>query len=80
MLNDWVNKFGSIQFCFYLTEENNKFKHYTDNVDEFSFAELKDEIEEILIFDTSNITSEHLEDKLIGPRINSAYEKLTTEK
>ena len=36
-----------------ITEENNKFEHYTDLVVEFSFTESKDEVEEIL--DISNV-------------------------
>ena len=59
---------------FNITEENNKFELYTDLVDEFSFTELKDELEEIL--DISNITPQHLQDKIIGPRIIKAYKKL----
>ena len=45
---------------FYITEEINKFELHTDTFDEFSLAELKDELEEIL--DISNTTSEHLQD------------------
>ena len=37
-----------------ITEENNEFDLYTDLVDEFSFTELKDELEEIL--DSSNFS------------------------
>ena len=35
---------------FNITEENNSFEFYTDTFDHFSFAELKDELEEFLIF------------------------------
>ena len=52
-----------------------KFQLYTDTFDEFSFTELKDKLEEIL-----DITSEHLQDDIIGPRIISTYKKLETEK
>ena len=38
-----------------------------DTFDEFSFEELRDELEEIL--ETSNITSELLQNEIIGPRI-----------
>ena len=62
---------------FNLTEEKNKFELHTDNFDEFSFTEFKDELEEIL--DVSNITPEHLHDKIIGPRLNSTCKKLQTE-
>ena len=50
---------------------NKKIELYTDTFDQFSLTELKDELEEIL--DSSNITSEHLQDDIIGPRINSSY-------
>ena len=73
-----INKFRSLQFYFKLNVTNNKFELYTDNFDELSFTELRDELEEILDF--SNITSEHLQDGIIGPRIISTYESLETEK
>ena len=44
---------------FNTTEENNKFELYTDSFDEFSFEELKDEVEEIL--NISDITPYHLQ-------------------
>ena len=50
----------------------------TDTFDEFSFEELKDEFEEILII--PNITVDHLEDEIMGPRIIKAYWKLRSEK
>ena len=49
---------------FNITEENNKFELLTDIFDELLYTELKDEPEEIL--DTSNNTSEHLQDKTKG--------------
>ena len=55
-----------------------KIELYTDTFDEFSFAEVKEKLEEIL--NISKITPEHLHDKTIGPRIISAYEKLETER
>ena len=61
-----------------ITKENNKFELYTDTFDEFSFEELKDELEEIL--NIPNITNNHLEDEIIGPRIIKAYWKLRSEK
>ena len=59
------------------TEENTKIEIYTDIFDEFSFIELKDELEEIL--DISNITHEYLQ-KIVGPRIVEAFKKIETEK
>ena len=63
---------------FNITEENNKFELYTDTFDEFSFEELKDEVEEIL--NIPNITDEHLEDETLAPRIAETYWKLRSDK
>ena len=57
---------------------NNKFEIYTDTLNEFSFGELKAELEEIV--NVSNISHEHLRDKIIGPHIILAYKKLESEK
>ena len=62
---------------FIINTTNNRFELYTDTFDEFSFTELKHDLEEIL--DISNFTSEHLHDDKIGPRITSTYKKLETE-
>ena len=56
---------------FNITKENNKVELYTDTFDEFSFEELKDELEEIL--DIPNITEEHQQHETIAPRIIEAY-------
>ena len=59
--SDWMIGVTSLEVynsVFNITEENNKFELYGVYFDEFSFAELKDELEKIL--DISNITSEHL--------------------
>ena len=58
--------------------EENKFELYTHLVDEFSLAELKVELDEILDF--SNISDEHPHDKKIGPRVLNACRELSTEK
>ena len=63
---------------FNITKENNKFELYTDTFDEFSFEELKDEIEEIL--DIPNITDDHLEDETLALRIAETYWKLRSDK
>ena len=63
---------------FNINSTYNKFEFYTYNFDKFSFEELKDELEEVL--NISNITSEHLQDDIIGPRIISTYKILETEK
>ena len=63
---------------FNITEENNKFELYRDTSDKFGFLELKDELEEIL--NISHITSEHLDDEVLGPRIIDEFIKLSTEK
>ena len=63
---------------FKITKENNKFELYTDTFDEFSFAELKDEVGEIL--NISEITDDHLEDEILAPRIAETYSKLRLDK
>ena len=78
---DWMIGLTSLELynsIFNIDQENNKFELYTDTFDEFSVTELKDELEEIL--DISNITDEHLQDEIIGPRIIKAHKKLETEK
>ena len=63
---------------FNITKENNKFELYTDTSDEFSFGELEDELEEILII--PNITDDHLEDKTTAELIIKGYWDLRSEK
>ena len=63
---------------FNMTEENNKFEIYRDMTDKFGFLELEDGLEEIL--NISNITNDHLNDEIIGPRIIDAFIKLSNEK
>ena len=63
---------------FNITNQNNKFELYTDTFDEFSFEELKDEIEEIL--NIPKITDDVLEDDILAPRIAETYWKLRSDK
>ena len=63
---------------FNITKENNKFELYTDTFDEFSFMELKEEVEEIL--NIPNITDAHLEDETLGPQIAKTYWDLRPDK
>ena len=63
---------------FNITEENNKFMIYTDTFDEYSFEELKDEVEEILSI--PEITDDYLEDETLAPRIAETYWKLGSDK
>ena len=63
---------------FNITKENNKFEIYTVTSDEFSFRELKDELEELLNF--PNTTDEHLQLEIIAPSIIEAYNKLRLRK
>ena len=63
-----------VNFSFFnLIEGKDKFDLYTDTFDKFSFEELKDELEQTLIF--SDITPYHLKHEQIGPRFIKAYEK-----
>ena len=63
---------------FYITEGNNKFELYSTKVDEFSFTESKDELQEIP--NVPNFTPKKLQDEKKGPRKSSANEELKTEK
>ena len=63
---------------FNITKENNKFELYTDTFDEYSFEELRDEVEEIL--NIPEITDNHLEDETLAPRIAETYWKLRNSK
>ena len=63
---------------FNITKENIKFDLYTDTFDDFSFEELKDEVEEIL--NIPNITDNLLEDETLTPRVAETYQKLRLDK
>ena len=63
---------------FNINDTNNKFELYTDTSEEFSFAELKDELEEFP--DIPDITSYHLKHETKAPRNNEAYKKLRLNK
>ena len=62
---------------FNITQENQKSEIYTDNFDEFSFTELKDELEEV--FRISDKTPSHQQLEKIGPYFIRAYNKLGLE-
>ena len=77
----WMIGFLSVEvyiFIFKITEENSKFELFADDFDDFPLEELEGELEEFDNF--SNVTSEHLQDEIIRPRIIPAYRKLKTEK
>ena len=61
-----------------INQTNDKFELNKDTFDEFSFEELKGELEGIV--NILNISNEHLQDEIGGPRIISEYKKLQTEK
>ena len=78
---DWILGLIDLEVyhsIFNITKENNKFELYTDTFDEFSFPELKDELEEIL--NIPEITDDHLEDETLAPRIAETYWKLRLDK
>ena len=78
---DWMLGLTDLEVynsIFNITKENNKFELYTDNFDEFSFEELKDELEGIL--NISDFTPYHLQHETVGPRIIQAYRNLRSEK
>ena len=62
---------------FNITEENNKFEIYRVISNKFGFLELKDKLDEIL--NIPHITTEHLDDEILGPRIIDEYIKLPNE-
>ena len=61
-----------------ITHEDNDFELYTDTFDEFSFKELKNELEENLSF--LNISYERVQDEKIGPRKFSEHKNQETER
>ena len=69
-----LTSLGVCSSFFNIAEENNKFELYTDTFDEFSIAELKDELEEIL--SVSDITPKHLQHEILGPRIIQSHKKI----
>ena len=76
-MEERVNQFGIISIS-NKTKQKNEFKIYTDNFDEFSFAEVKVEFEET--FSISDITPKHLRHENLGPRNIKAYKKLGSKK
>ena len=78
---DWMIGLISLEVynsVFNLNQKNNKIELYTDTFDEFSFEELKDELEEIL--NTSDITPYHLQHETVSLRIIQANRKLRSER
>ena len=78
---DWIIGLTDLEVynsIFNITEENNKFDIYRDISNKFGFIELKDTLEEIL--NIPHITIEHLDDKILGPRIIDEFIKLSNEK
>ena len=66
---DWMIGLTSLEVynsIYNITKTINKFELYTDTFDDFSFTELKDELEEI--FNNSDTTPYHLQHEIIGPR------------
>ena len=78
---DWMLGLTDLEVynsIFNITKENNKFDLYTDTFDEFSFEELKDEVEEILKI--PNFTDDFLKDDTLGPHIAKTYWELRSDK
>ena len=78
---DWMFGIQSQEvynYIFNINTMNIKFELYTDIFNEFSFEELKDEVEQIL--NISDIITYHLQHENIGPRIIEAYKKLRLQK
>ena len=78
---DWMLGLVNLEVyksIFNITGENNKFDIYRAKDNKFGLIELKDELEEIL--NIPHITVEHLDDKILGPRIIDEFIKLSNEK
>ena len=78
---DWMIGLKSLEVyesIYNINTTNNKVELYTDTFYDFSFEELKDEVEEIL--NCSDITPYHLQHEKIGPRKIQAYKKLRLDK
>ena len=78
---DWTISLTSLivhNSIFIINKTNKKFELYTNTFEEFSFTDLKDEVEEFL--NISNITPYHLQHETIGPRIIQTYWKVRSEK
>ena len=63
---------------FFNTATENKIELPLHNFEEFSFTEVKDDLEQVVNF--PNNTRKGLQDKKLGPRILSDYQKLETGK
>ena len=77
---DWMVGLVNLEVynsIFNITEENNKFEIYRDISNKFGFLELKDKLEEIL--NIPHITTKHLDDEILGPRIIDEYITLSIE-
>ena len=78
---DWMVGLTSLEVytsIFNITARNNKLEQYRDTSNKFGFLKLKDELREIL--NIPHISSEHLQDEMIGPRIIDKFIKLSNEK
>ena len=77
---DWMLGLVNLEVynsIFNITEKNNKVEIYRDISNKFGLLELKNRLEEIL--NIPHITTEHLDDEILGPRIIDEYIKLTIE-
>ena len=78
---DWMIGLTDLEVyksIFTINTTNNEFELYTDTFDEFSFEELKVDVEEIR--DVPNTIDDFLEHESIGPRIIKTYWDLRSEK
>ena len=66
------------QPIFNVTEENSKLELYTSKSDEFSFEELKEELDEFLSI--SDVTPSQIQHEITSHRIIQAYKKLRSQK
>ena len=82
-MDGWINKSTSLQFSIFYNRRTQRilytvYKLYTVTFDEFSFAEFKNEVEEIL--GLSEFSPEDPEKESVGPHFIEAYRTIEAEK
>ena len=80
---DWMRMIGLMDLevynsIFNINTTNNRFELYTDIFNEFTFMDIKDELEEI--FNLEEITPNHHQVDILGPLLIKFYKTLKAEK
>ena len=80
-MDDWISRFRSVHFYFYITKENNKFKLYKfpdDKIGGVTYEKVRVDIEKDL--DIEDITAEDLQYDIIAPNIIKEFKEQVTKK